>query len=252
MTLWPGTVVPVPDVAWAPAHTHDGFLLYATPWKRRPIPDELALRKLLDVDLDSDDAVAAFLDEYGMISKPYFDPGSLPRRAQAELAVEVPKNLRRRATNRVADARWYLRSARALTRHWMAALDGDDLAAAWNAEGFPAGDDEVAWMGFVSHINEGLAAYHVRVERPFGDVPDLTQGEPQAGLYSAMCLQLANHLAEEAIARRCAQCGRPFVRQLGGAAAGQYRTEGVLYCTPQCARAKAAREYRRRKKEGSR
>jgi hypothetical protein len=39
-----------------------------------------------------------------------------------------------------------------------------------------------------------------------------------------------------------------FVHQLGGAAAGQYRSTGVQFCSPSCARAEMQRRYRVKKK----
>ena len=86
-------------------------------------------------------------------------------------------------------------------------------------------------------------------------------GVPLANVYQASCLQLANHIAEQAVYRRCASetCGRLFVRQRGGskiaslrgAEHGQYHSSGVMYCTPQCARAQAARAARRRRASGA-
>jgi alpha-galactosidase len=49
-------------------------------------------------------------------------------------------------------------------------------------------------------------------------------------------------------ARRCENetCGRVFVHQLGGAQHGQYRSTGLQYCSPKCARMQVQRRYRRR------
>lgn len=69
-------------------------------------------------------------------------------------------------------------------------------------------------------------------------------------LFSIMALELFNHIAEEADYRRCQNetCGRFFVRQRGRSVHGQHRTRGVKYCSAECAKMQASREYRRRKR----
>jgi hypothetical protein len=76
-----------------------------------------------------------------------------------------------------------------------------------------------------------------------------------AGLqYATCCLELYNHITEHATYRRCQNpiCGLLFVRQRGRAEQGQYRSQGVKYCSNTCARAQAQRQFRARKKAAAR
>lgn len=77
-------------------------------------------------------------------------------------------------------------------------------------------------------------------------IGDLAERYPT--IYSATFLQVYNHMVENAHASRCARegCDNLFVHQRGRAAYGQYRTQGVKYCSRECSRAQAQRELRRR------
>ncbi len=111
-----------------------------------------ASRDLGDAELDDDATVAALLDEYGVIDRPYFDPGAVSGDALGRLARSTA---RERATygwwasrddGTLEDARWWLKTARALAGTWREASGPDgEPAIAWVAEGFPAGTEESAW-----------------------------------------------------------------------------------------------------------
>jgi hypothetical protein len=81
---------------------------------------------------------------------------------------------------------------------------------------------------------------------------ELVLGVPRVSLYSAACREVFNLVLEQPTARHCenATCGRVFVHQLGGAKFRQHRSTGLRFCTPECARAEASRQYRRRKAAG--
>jgi hypothetical protein len=94
-------------------------------------------------------------------------------------------------------------------------------------------------------LNPSLTPFHVRLDsgraRQPWDLPNV---------YQAMCLQLANHIAESVEYRHCRAegCGRLFVRQQGRAKQEQHRVRGVLYfCSDTCANRQHQLESRRRK-----
>ncbi|MHB8329140.1 MAG: hypothetical protein ACYDD6_05900, partial [Acidimicrobiales bacterium] len=120
-------------------------------------------------------------------------------------------------------------------------------------EGFVGIDSaDSVWAQFALSLDVGLRPFRARVEyaRELPGGAEHIYGAPAAGLYSAACGQIFNLLVSEETARRCenATCGRVFVHQLGGAVYGQYRSKGVRFCTPSCAKAETQRQYRRRKK----
>ena len=101
-------------------------------------------------------------------------------------------------------------------------------------------------------IRSGLVPFHpeVRIGQNEDD-PGLAMPYGGGhGFYFICCLELFNHMAENATYKVCANdaCGRLFVRQEGRAVHGQHRTRGIKYCSSECARAQAQRAYRRRKR----
>ena len=113
----------------------------------------------------------------------------------------------------------------------------------------PMLDGAGVWLGqygcdlLARFLNTALTPFHVRLDsglpRPISELPNV---------YQAMCLQLANHIAENARYRPCAaeDCDNPFVRTEGYSRYGQNRLRGNKYCSQRCANRQAQRDYRRR------
>jgi hypothetical protein len=260
ITLWPATPLsPVLVERWAFLADEHGGIDWRTRLKPSELPEEWVLRQLADADLEDDHALVALLEGYGAITWPYFDPAYVPRDRHALLARLPSADEQRgkwwehRQDGTLEDARWWLKTARALAGVWTEASAGRDPGPAWATEGFVALEDEKScWAQFTVALNVGLQPFraHVehRVELPRGE--QFTWGLPQVGLYSATCRQVFNFIVRGETARRCENetCGHTFVHQLGGAQHGQYRSRGLLrFCSPECARAETQRQYRRRK-----
>lgn len=267
ITVWPGAVVPVPHVRrWPAEPIADGaYLRYA--WdpgeEYVELPDELYLRELFGLDDRDADALAAWSGTWGMltgfgdrayerltrgvrlVAAPLEDE---TREAQAYAAEHELPAVHVVATEVVAA---HVRTLRALARHWRAHVEHPRgrkaLLAAWSGHVVDVG---TAWDLFEKYLNAALAPFQVRVQARAGR----PAGVQDVNGYSAMALQLANHVAEAATYRRCANetCGQLFVRQRDGAIyEDQRHSTGVMYCEPRCARAQAQREYRRRKRQES-
>lgn len=242
----------MPPVTRFQASLDHGWVIYSPRADKVHLPEELFLRELFDVDLKDENDIVAFLNEYGTVSGPYGEAvgGLLSLRAQPSTPAPAEQ-----VTTHLLDVVLYLKTARLLARHWVAALENVPVLEAWREEELDSlvSDEEGAWSAFVDCLNAGLGVLRVRVERPLSFAPEFVQGEPMAGLYTGLCVQLFNHLLEQPELKRCANetCGGRFVRQQGGGAstgAGQYRTGGVMYCSPSCGNAQWQREHRRRKR----
>jgi hypothetical protein len=272
MTVWP--TVPLPP---RPVARRDTVLATSSDLRRiepdrgpQVLPDEWVLRALAGADLDDDRAVEALLTEYGTIYGRYpytWVPrdvaerlwGSDPYHEAARVGRE--DRLASEQAAGIEDARWWLKTARALAGSWARASRGEDPHDAWQAEGFLVewfleGVKEPArsstWLMFTGALNEGLRPFHPRLRMAVDDEGQAILEAPRGwyvDLYSAACVQVFNFMVGECDAQRCENetCGRTFVHQQGGSRFGQHRTKGLRYCQPACASAQAARQYRRRK-----
>jgi hypothetical protein len=204
------------------------------------LDEEVVIRELLELDLGDAEALAAFVDTFGLIVRPAGEIG-------------IPTWFIQADTVKVEDVRYWLDLIARASRHWLLSQTGGDVREAWEAHNL---DESEAWQRFVTVVNWGLSgAYSTRLELHVEEVADLWDeyhiGIPRPDLFEALCLQLHQLVVADLPVRTCANetCGRAFVRQRGTAEYGQYRTKGVQYCSRPCAKAQMQRAYRRRQRK---
>lgn len=244
------------------------------------VPGELYLRGFLDLNLQSPEAIADFSQRHGqleasrwrdlpadLVEGVFADSEGLSdiRRLDELMARHEGANA---AVFRVSHVEVFrfeatiLRDAirlwtsyhldgsigRALGR-WESCLAPPDLAADRDllADENEAGRAAGLWVWVAMLLNPALSGFHVRLE--MRDVLGSDIGVPRPSLYSAMALQLANHIAEKAKYTPCAaeDCDRLFVRTEGYSRIGQNRLRGNKFCSERCANRQHQREFRRRK-----
>ncbi len=247
-------IITHPDISLPPqpilreAVQLDGDWLYVREDEPEPVDlsDELVLRDLCDLQLNDGEAVTDFLNEHGLLP-PTFDlllPGQRSRRR---------RNAPPQAYGNVMDAIAYLTVARAMANHWVASMTDQSVAKVWSAVSPDVTTKREAWMFLIESLNFGLVPYHPRIEATFPGIRGhpYVVGGPRVHLFNGLSLQVFNLMVEAIPPLQCLNetCGRWFVRQHGRAEQGQYRVEGVKYCSASCARAQAQREYKRRKRQ---
>jgi hypothetical protein len=244
------------------------------------IPSELAIRELQEVDLNDRDAICAFLREFGMvIPQRESVSGSVPDAVDLEEVADRLLDARCVALHALAvlkqeDVRapWIEHYKFPMPRRlpkggWQTVARDTPEATLEAIKKIFTVDD--AWAYFIDSLNAGLEAFAPHMEyyatyaeefggtayaekigtTGYGEIGRIPMpfGRPVPDLYSGLCGQVFNLLAEGLPVRGCANetCEQEFVRQRDRAEHGQYRTTGVLYCSRACARAQVKRVARR-------
>jgi hypothetical protein len=279
-TLWPGTIVPVP-----PLHPF-GEVTVQGDWIVWPvvasegqpkvhIPEDFYLREMLELQPGDLEAVARLIGSYGALFSLDLDEldlsdyesyerdellsltgypedmdslkgahggihrdlvrtfiDTLQRAAKTFLACQSAGGLDELVEPNINDA--YLSRIQELNAH--------------NPEPWPRSLDHLRRVLIEEEIRHLEGALRAALSNFSVGIGDLEERYPT--IYSTSFLQLYNHMAEGATARRCANetCDSVFVRQRGRAEYQQYRTHGIKYCSRGCAKAQAQRELRRRRR----
>jgi hypothetical protein len=268
--LWPGIPIPVPPVVglggthvrgdWiinglSDAQQEQGFV------EPHELPQGFYLRELMETPPDDLEAAAHLVRNYGALLAR--DMADLP----VDFMAQVPEIPERQGDGyHLAEVSTHLSWAQSVVTTWLAAQEPDGLAdlvsrqvttehLQWLRETDLLYEhhvhdlDDLRYMLVIDRIYNFEATVNAALRRfaPGFDEPDFR--EPT--LYSLAFLQLYNDMVERAQVKHCMNepCRRPFVRQRGRAEYGQYRAEGVKYCSRECARSQAQRELRRRKRQ---
>jgi hypothetical protein len=239
-----------------------------------------AYLRLYALDLDDVDAIQGWLNRFGPLSGDEAKHGPLGfnwhagflsvkrwlRDSESEIVDEMPD------WDEIAGPEQHYSFVQTLSSFiWQATCIRDVVRAwRWHRDGIVVAEDEWESPVWEEHddrfplptsrqgaaelvrqgIRSGLVPFHpeLRIKTHPGDNRWHTLYGGGMDFYFICCLEVYNHIAEDASLRACAneRCPNLFVHQQGGARYGQHRSRGVKYCSLSCARAQAQREYRKR------
>ncbi len=282
VTVWPGMRVPLPLVPWSEntrlwRGEHGLWVDFNPPtieaelvWENleAEVPRDLYLRELGDLNVDSPEAVCAFIREHGWLEPPDWENDF--DLFEEELVHQSHEDNENRhleegrwswEKTRIASPRQVgagLAVVRDMVTLWLAVSDRLTLdeALARLHPGILSGQ-LVSEYAADTHrdflfgsllerlLDWGLQPFHVTVRIN----ASLETWLEEISLFNVLCLALANDIADAVDFKRCANeaCGSFFTRQEGRAEKGHYHMAGVKYCSVKCAMAQKQREYRRRK-----
>lgn len=284
--VWPGCQIPIPDVEVLDAKLDkDDFITFVfqgypgnTDKAFKKPPEELYLREIFDLDITCTEDILAFTKKYGRLGEDYW--ASLPNRFgdrtkynefQLNLSRLRDEFIKSKAEDFYPDGRpvcafdecahiteisAHVTLLRDMVRIWdfyKGGISFSSMCRLWgNPIIGPPVNKQEALSILEDVLNKGLNRINIRVQvTPKYDSEDKSRFRGLGyTLYSALCLQFANHIAADARYSRCKNetCDHRFVHQRGRAQFGQHRSRGVDYCSKKCATAQAVRNHRERKK----
>ena len=240
-------------------------------WRRAdPLPPEFAIREVPSLDADDPEVLLHITKTWGPLTFPVLT-GSLIPQSDAWNSRDRQDSIRLGPPGYVdvpiAMVTHHVRILQAIVEHWRAHQEGDSLAiwTAWAKARASDGqtlDRRVGrpgtmvlsdlWSLWRDYLNAALNPFSAQVSIVSDSTGRSLGGwEKRITAYSSIALQIRNDVAAGTRWHVCQNepCHKLFAHQLGRAEAGQYRTSGVMFCTPQCARAQAQRRFRRKQAE---
>ena len=250
--VWPGSIVEEPAIIqWEVRKVGDFFIwLKSGHSGGRALPSELVIRELLRLDTTNEIAVERFLNSYGWIDgyRKERDPKKFDRMFGQQIAPDTNRDVGSplftyyMGLTESGDEEFRILPISSSARFLLEAQECAKYLASDPA--LPSAlktDLEVRAV-----MNSRLEHFHVKIELD-GDDEDRT-----ADLIDGLYIQLVNLLVDRGGLHRCPNCDTAFVRQRGRARHGQFRAEGVMYCSTSCSNTASTRAYRARQREGKR